>query len=107
MRRILVDRARRKARKRHGGGLTRSGLDADRLACPEQADDLLAINEVLEQFAAEDPRRAELVKLRFFGGLSVAEAGICLGLSRATADRDWAYARAWLYDRLRDDSPSK
>jgi RNA polymerase sigma factor (TIGR02999 family) len=106
MRRILVDRARRKARKRHGGGLDRRPLDPDRLAAPGPADDVLALDEALDRLAAEDPRRAELVKLRFFGGLTVAEAGRCLGLSRATADRDWAYARAWLYDRLRGGRPA-
>ena len=62
---------------------------------------LLPCDEALDRLAAQDARRAELVKQRYFGGLSVAEAGRCLGLSRATADRDWAYARAWLYDRLR------
>jgi RNA polymerase sigma factor (TIGR02999 family) len=105
MRRILVERARRRARRRHGGDLARRPLDPDRLAAPVPADDLLDLDEALNQLAAEDPRRAELVKLRFFGGLSVEEAGRCLGLSRATADRDWAYARAWLYDRLRGGRP--
>jgi RNA polymerase sigma factor (TIGR02999 family) len=107
MRRILVERARRKARKRHGGGLDRRPLDPDRLAAPAPTDDVLALDEALGRLAAEDPRRAALVQLRFFGGLSVAEAGRCLGLSRATADRDWAYARAWLYDRLRGGRPAE
>jgi RNA polymerase sigma factor (TIGR02999 family) len=106
MRRILVDRARRKARKRHGGGLDCRPLDPDCLAAPAPADDVLALDEALDRLAAEDPRRAALVQLRFFGGLSVAEAGRCLGLSRATADRDWAYARAWLFDRLRGGRPA-
>ena len=69
-------------------------------------DDLLAIDEALDRLAEEDPRKAELVKLRFFTGLSIEEAARCLGISRATADRSWAYARAWLYERLStaDDS---
>jgi RNA polymerase sigma factor (TIGR02999 family) len=104
--RILVERARRRARRRHGGGLHRQSLDPDRLAAPAPIDDILALNDALEQLQREDPRRAELVKLRYFGGLSVEDAGRCLGLSRATADRDWAYARAWLYERLCGDRPA-
>ena len=73
-------------------------------ACTAAPEDLLALDEALALLAREDPRKAELVKLRFFAGLSVEEAAGCLGISLATADRDWAYARAWLYDRLRADS---
>ena len=72
------------------------------------ADDLLALNEALDLLALEDAKKAELVKLRYFAGLSVEEAAHCLHISRATADRWWAYARAWLYDRLRShDSTSE
>lgn len=103
MRRILVERARRKRRVRHGGGHHRVDLDADDLPLETPAVDLLALDEALDRLAAEDPPKAELVKLRFFAGLSEQEAADILGISRATAARHWAYARAWLFDRLRDD----
>jgi RNA polymerase sigma factor (TIGR02999 family) len=100
MRRILIDDARRKRRLKRGGGRDRVDLDQVEAAAVAPGDDLLAVDEALEQFAAEDPKKAELVMLRFYGGLSVEEAARCLGISRATADRHWAYARAWLYDFL-------
>ena len=100
MRRILVEVARRKGSGKGGGSLRRVGLDA--VDVPEDApsEDILALDEALARLAAEDPTKAELVKLRFFGGLSVEDAGRALGISRATADRYWAYARAWLYSEL-------
>jgi RNA polymerase sigma factor (TIGR02999 family) len=98
MRRILVENARRKARLKHGGGQERVPLPDVAAADPD--DDLLAVDEALTQLAAEDPLKAELVKLRFYGGQSVEDAANCLGISRATADRYWAFARAWLYDRM-------
>ena len=101
MRRILVEAARRKRRLKRGGDRRRVDLDQVEAAATAPGDDLLALDDALEQFAAEDPRKAELVKLRFYAGLSVEAAAACLGVSRATADRHWAYARAWLYDRLR------
>ncbi len=106
MRRILIEQARRKRRDKHGGRLQRVSLDALDLPAAEAVDglDLLALSEALDEFAREDPAKAELVQLRFFGGLSVEEAAACLGISRATADRHWAYARAWLFDRLRTNS---
>lgn len=104
MRRILVERARRKRRVRHGGGRLRVELDANDIPLDDPAVDLLALDEVLDRLAAEDPPKAELVKLRFFAGLSEQEAADVLGISRATAARHWAYARAWLFDRLRDDA---
>ena len=106
MRRILVEQARRKRRLRHGGARKRVRLDSLDVPASVAADgaDLLAVDEALTEFAREEPEKAELVKLRFFGGLSVAEAASCLGIARATADRHWAYARAWLFDRLRDKS---
>ncbi len=100
MRRILVENARRKGRLKRGGGRRRVELpEVADAAGPD--DDLLALDEALDRLAAEDPKKAELVKLRYFTGLSVEEAARCLGISRATADRHWAYARAWLYDFLR------
>jgi RNA polymerase sigma factor (TIGR02999 family) len=97
MRRILVENARRKHSLKRGGARTRVELDEAVARAPEPAEDLLALSEALDRLAAEDPRKAELVKLRYFTGLSVAEAADVLGISRATADRDWAYAKVWLY----------
>lgn len=103
MRRILIDRARRKRRVRHGGGRQRVELEADELAINAPSVDLLALDEALDRLAAEDPQKAELVKLRYFAGLNEQEAADVLGISRATAARHWAYARAWLFDCLRDE----
>ena len=103
MRRILIDRARRKRRVRHGGGRQRVELEADELAVDAPSVDLLALDEALDRLAAEDPQKAELVKLRYFAGLNEQEAADVLGISRATAARHWAYARAWLFDRLHDE----
>jgi RNA polymerase sigma factor (TIGR02999 family) len=101
MRRILVENARRKRRLKHGGGAQRVSLDD--VAALEEApsQDVLALNEALTQLAAEDPVKARLVELRFFAGLSAEDAASCLGISRATAARYWAFARAWLYDKVR------
>ena len=98
MRRILIDNARRKHRVRHGKGLTRVNLDAVDLAIDTEEDTLMRVDDALAKLAAEDQLKAELVKLRFFVGLSIPEAGQVLGLSESTAKRYWAYARAWLYD---------
>jgi RNA polymerase sigma factor (TIGR02999 family) len=100
MRRILVENARRKQRHKHGGGLQRLDLDdiADLAETP--AENLLALDEALTRLAALEPHKAELVKLRFFAGCSIDEAAEALGISRATAKRDWAYARAWLYAEI-------
>jgi len=100
MRRILVENARRKQRVKHGGGLRRIELDD---ACPivlPPSDDLLALDEALTRLADRDPVRAELVKLRFFAGLTMPEAADALGLSLATAERYWTFARTWLYAEL-------
>src|SRR5262249_3026866 len=105
MRRILIDQSRRKKRVKRGGGRLRVDLDRVEVTAADRGDDLLALDEALDALAREAPEKAELVKLRFFGGLSVEEAARCLGISRATADRYWAYARAWLYDRVRDAGP--
>jgi RNA polymerase sigma factor (TIGR02999 family) len=104
MRRILIEQARRRQAGKRGGGLRRVELDAGaRLAAPEgdcAADDLLALDEALVQLEAEDPLKARLVKLRYFAGLSLADAAAALGVSPATAKRYWVYARAWLYGKV-------
>jgi RNA polymerase sigma factor (TIGR02999 family) len=96
MRRILIDDARRQAATRHGGGMHRRDLDPDAAATAEPRDDLLALDAALDRLAAEDPLKADLVKLRYYVGLSLADAAAALGLSERTAGRHWAYARAWL-----------
>jgi RNA polymerase sigma factor (TIGR02999 family) len=96
MRRILVDQARRKKAIRHGGGLIRQSLEPDLVAAQEPREDLIALDQALDQLAAADPIKAELVKLRYFAGLSLAEAAAVLGLAERTAGRHWTYARAWL-----------
>jgi RNA polymerase sigma factor (TIGR02999 family) len=102
MRRILVNRARDKRRIKRGDGAKRVELDLNQLASVDSADELelLALDEALEELSAEDRPCAELVKLRFFAGLALDEAAQTLGISRRTADRHWAYARAWLFERL-------
>jgi RNA polymerase sigma factor (TIGR02999 family) len=100
MRRILLDNARRKQRQRHGGGLERVDLDSVQLAEPLLSQDLLALDEALTRLAECDAQAAELVQLRFFAGLSQQQAADVLGISRRTADRTWAYARAWLYEEM-------
>jgi RNA polymerase sigma factor (TIGR02999 family) len=103
MRRILVDRARDKKRHKRGGGRQRIELDTVVLALDTPADNLLEIDEALGLLASRYPDCAEIVKLRFFAGLSQGDAANALGISRRTADRHWAFARAWLYKRLRQD----
>jgi RNA polymerase sigma factor (TIGR02999 family) len=106
MRRILVERARRKARLKREGHRQRIHLDTVYLAFETPAEDLLALNDAVEALSAEYPDCAELVKLRFFAGLSQGDAAAALALPRRTADRHWAFARAWLYDQLNtDDHP--
>lgn len=100
MRRILIDQARRKGCLRRGGGQQRLNLDDVQLAFDTPDDHLLAMDEALNRLAAEDPTKAELVKLRFFAGLTVAEAGKLLGISERSVKRHWAFARAWLYQEL-------
>jgi len=96
MRRILVENARRRGRRKRGGGRARVELLEGDLVVDDPPDELLAVDEALGRLAAEDPEAAELVKLRYFAGLSVEEAAEALGRSRATAYRHWAYARAWV-----------
>src|SRR6516164_1623239 len=101
MRRILIDNARRKNRVRHGKGLTRVDLEHVDLASVTDDETLLRVDEALSKFAAEDPTKAELVKLRYFAGLSIPEAAQAMEMSESTAKRAWAYARAWLYEELK------
>jgi RNA polymerase sigma factor (TIGR02999 family) len=105
MRRILVEAARRKGRARHGGGRRRIDLDESAVVAESPDGDLLAIDEALTRLAELDPMRAELVKLRFFAGLTMPEAAVALGISLATAERHWAFARTWLYADLSDSPP--
>ena len=100
MRRILVERARRRARLKHGGAHRRRPFDELELATPEGSLDLIALDEALEKLRAEDEQKAQIVKLRYFAGLSIVEAAQVLDVSRATADRWWAYARAFLYHEI-------
>jgi RNA polymerase sigma factor (TIGR02999 family) len=99
MRRILIENARRKRRVRHGGEQRRVPLDEANV--PARADDrLLAVDEVLDRLAVEEPAVADVVKLRYFVGLTIAQTAEALGISVRTANRHWAYARAWLFEQL-------
>jgi RNA polymerase sigma factor (TIGR02999 family) len=101
MRRILVENARRKRRLRHGGGRSRLDLEHVDLAAPGQAEELLALDEALDRLAAEEPAVADVVKLRYFAGLTLEQVARTLNLSLRTVNRHWAYAKAWLFDQLR------
>jgi RNA polymerase sigma factor (TIGR02999 family) len=99
MRRILIDRARKKKTRKRGAGLQRQPLDA--VVAPEPNEDLLALNEALDKLAVRDPLKAKLVELRYFAGLTGDQAAQVLGISPTTADRHWAYVRAWLEAEIR------
>jgi len=101
MRRILIESARSRGRRKRGGGWRRTDLRDSPAVADLDPDELLDLADALAALATEDPVKADLVRLRFFAGLSVEAAADCLGISRATAVRHWAYARAWLWDRLR------
>src|SRR5262249_29657380 len=101
MRRILVDNARRKRTERHGGGPQRVGMPEIGSAVMETDDKVLAVNEALEKFAALDPQKAELVKLRYFVGMTLEQAAEALGISERTAKRYWSFARAWLHEEIK------
>ncbi len=103
MRRILVEGARRKASLKRGGGLQREEMPESGLAAPEPSLDLLALDEALTQLAATDTLAAQLVKLRYFAGLTSAQAAEALGISERKAERTWAYARSWLLKKLQVD----
>jgi RNA polymerase sigma factor (TIGR02999 family) len=96
IRRILVEQARRRQAIKRGGDGNRQELDPDRVASPAPDDELMALHEALDRFAAAHPEKAELVKLRYFAGQTADQAAEALGISPSTADRHWAYARAWL-----------
>ena len=108
MRRILIDRARHKQTRKAGGGRRRLDLDDIEPVLEENGDRLLTLDEALQQLEAEDPRKAELVKLRFFAGVTAEQAAAALGVSISTAEKDWAYARSWLrvaIDRMSGHQP--
>jgi RNA polymerase sigma factor (TIGR02999 family) len=106
MRRILVEKARQKQAGKHGGGMKRDAALPDELPSKEQADplEILAIHEALDHLAAKSPRKAELVKLRYFLGCTIPEAAELLGIAPATAEEDWTYAKAWLRRHLGPDT---
>lgn len=101
MRRILIDQARKKKSRKHGGDMERHPLEEVEIASPEPAVELLAVNEALDKFEQVDKVAAGLVKLRYYAGLTIPQAAEALGISSSTADRHWAYARAWLHAELR------
>jgi RNA polymerase sigma factor (TIGR02999 family) len=103
MRRILIENARRKGRIKHGRGHHRVDLESDCLTSDAHSLDLLAVDEALTNFAQVDPVKAELVKLRFFAGLTMPEAAAALNISLATAERSWTFAKSWLFAELSDD----
>jgi RNA polymerase sigma factor (TIGR02999 family) len=101
MRRILIDKARRRKAQRHGGGQQRVDVDEVELAAPGGDDQLLAVNDALDKLAAQNKIESELVKLRYFVGMTSEEAAEVLGISARTADNYWAHARAWLFDEIK------
>ena len=103
MRRILVERARKKGRLRHGGQRKRMDLEALHVADEPVSDELLALDEALQNLAQEEPIAAEVVNLRYFAGLTIPQTAESLDISVRTANRHWAYAKAWLFDAMRED----
>ena len=100
MRRILIERARRRGSRRHGGEMQRVDLDDAALAVDGPPDDLLALDDALSALSERHPDKAQLVRLRFYAGLTIQDAADALGVSTATAERHWTFARAWLYRKL-------
>ena len=100
MRRILIDRARRKRALRHGGGQQRVNVEDVEISAVADDDQLLALNDALDKLAAQDKAKAELVKLRYFVGMTIDESAQILGISEPTAKRWWTYAHAWLYSEI-------
>ena len=107
MRRILIDSTRRKKAARHGGGQQRLDVAELEIAGELKEDQLLAVNDALEKLAAEDTVKAELVKLRYFAGLTIEEAAQVLGISAPTAKRHWTFARVWLYREMQSDTGNR
>jgi RNA polymerase sigma factor (TIGR02999 family) len=103
MRRILVESARRKCAEKHGGEFERQDLEHIDIAAPTPLEDLVALDEALVKLEARDPVKAQVVKLRYFAGLTEKEAASVLGLSRATIQRQWRYAKAWLHSELHEN----
>ncbi|HTR43486.1 MAG TPA: sigma-70 family RNA polymerase sigma factor [Pseudomonadales bacterium] len=101
MRRILVDRARRKSALRHGGGRQRMDLQEADIAAPDDSEQLIAVNDALEKLTAKDKPKADLVKLRYFADMTLEEAAKILGISEPTAKRQWAFAKAWLHREIK------
>ena len=101
MRRILIERARKKQALRHGGGQARVDVDEVEIVVPVKDDELLEVHEALDQFAAHHPEKAELVKLRYFAGLTIEEAAGVMGIGAATAKRHWAFAKVWLFREVK------
>lgn len=101
MRRILIDRARSKLAHKHGGGTQRVDIDVGEFVAPEPDEQMLAVHDVLDRLAARHPRQAELVKLRYFGGLTIEETAQLLGISVSTAKNDWTFSRAWLFREIK------
>jgi RNA polymerase sigma factor (TIGR02999 family) len=106
MRRILIEQARRKRRPKHGGDRRRIDLDDALSVAAAPCEDLLALDEVLDRLEATDPLAAQVVKLRFFTGLSMPETAEALGVSLRTAERNWTYARTWLHRELSRNNPT-
>jgi RNA polymerase sigma factor (TIGR02999 family) len=107
MRRILIENARRKKSLKHGGSSAREDLDVGELLTPAPREDLLALDEALTKLAVTDRTAADLVQLRYFGGLSIPEAARVLHISPRTANRIWSYARAWLHQEIEGSGPSR
>jgi|SRR5579884_969839 len=107
MRRILVENVRRKESLKRGGGRVRKSLDEENLVVAEEPDELLALDEALEQLTVSDPQAAEVVKLRYFAGLTVPQTAEVLGVSPRTVDSLWAFARAWLLRKIEGESPNE
>ena len=107
MRRVLVDNARAKRCGKRGGGRSRAYPNFEALSVDAPAQDVQSLHDALTRFAEEDPVKAKLVELRFFGGLTLSEAADCLGISLSTADRAWRFARAWLYTAMTEGEPEE
>ena len=106
MRRILVERARRRQSQKHGGQMRRVDLKIASAFTEDQGEDLLALDEALTRFEQQWPAKAKLVKLRYFAGMTIAEASQAMGVSTATAERYWSFARAWLHSQLKANDPA-
>ena len=103
MRRILIENARKKNCQKRGGDWRRTAINVDAIETPESPEEVLQVHEVLDQFSEEDPESAELVKLRFFAGLTQQQCADILGISKRTADNRWAFARAWLFRAIHEE----